>query len=46
MLEKAGVEGRYQVSLGVIMSLVSYLTGGMMLITPYLFYQDPYICTN
>ena len=26
------------------MCVSSYLTGGLVLITPYLFYQDPYIC--
>lgn len=46
LLEKAGLEGRYQITLGVVMSLISYLTGGMMLITPYLFYQDPYVCPS
>lgn len=46
MLEKAGIQGRYQITLGIVMSLISYLTGGMMLITPYLFYQDPYVCPS
>ena len=28
------------------MCTIGYLTGGLMLITPYLFYQDPYYCSN
>ena len=44
LIEKAGLSGRYQNILVLVMCFISYLTGGMMLITPYLFYQDPYDC--
>lgn len=36
--------GRYQIVAVVFMCLLGYLTGGLMLMTPYLFYQDPYQC--
>ena len=41
LLEKAGVEGRYQKSLVIIMSVIGYLCGGLMLITPYLVQAAP-----
>ena len=44
LLERAGIEGKYQTTLVVIMSFIGYLCGGLMLITSYLFYQDGYVC--
>lgn len=46
MLEKAGTAGRYQQITTLIWCIVGYLCGGLMLIIPYLFYQDPYDCTG
>ena len=45
-MEKVGLEGSYQTILVVLLSIISYLAGGLTLIAPYLFYQDPYICPN
>ena len=42
--EKVGSMGKYQKLTVALWCLVGYLTGGLMLITPYLFYQDPYVC--
>ena len=44
LMEKVGLEGSYQTILVVLLSVISYLAGGLMLIAPYLFYQDPYTC--
>ena len=44
ILQKVGSYGKYQILTTVIWSTVGYLSGGFMLITPYLFYQDPYVC--
>lgn len=46
MLEKAGTFGRYQKITTLIWCIVGYLCGGLMLIIPYLFYQDPYDCSQ
>lgn len=46
LMEKVGSEGKYQYLTVVIMCIISYLTGGLMLILPYLFYQDPYVCPS
>jgi MFS transporter, putative metabolite:H+ symporter len=46
MLEKAGTAGRYQQVITLLWCLVGYLCGGLMLIIPYLFYQDPYDCSG
>ena len=45
-MEKAGLEGKYQNILVVVLSIISYLCGGLVLITPYLFYQDDYQCPS
>ena len=36
--------GRYQVVTVIIWCTIGYLTGGLMLSPPYLFYEDPYVC--
>ena len=36
--------GNYQKATVALWCIVAYLCGGLMLITPYLFYQDPYDC--
>lgn len=46
LLEKAGIMGKYQIITIIIMCMIGFLTGGLILITPYLFYQDPYECPN
>lgn len=28
----------------IVLCILGYLVGGIMLITPYIFYQDPYKC--
>ena len=44
LMERVGLEGSYQTTLIVLLSMISYLTGGLALMAPYLFYQDPYTC--
>jgi VIT1/CCC1 family predicted Fe2+/Mn2+ transporter len=44
--ERAGSMGNYQKGTVALWCLVGYLTGGLMLITPYLFFQDPYNCPD
>lgn len=46
LLERAGTMGNYQIFAVIMMCLIGYITGGVMLITPYIFYQDPYHCPN
>lgn len=41
-----GTMGKYQIIAVTIMCVLGYLTGGLMLITPYIFYQDPYQCPD
>lgn len=44
MLERAGTFGNYQKLTTLVYCIVGYLCGGLMLIIPFLFYQDPYEC--
>ena len=44
MLEKAGTAGRYQKITTLIYCVIGYMCGGLMLIIPFLFYEDPYDC--
>lgn len=44
MLERAGTFGNYQKLTTLIYCIIGYLCGGLMLIIPFLFYQDPYEC--
>lgn len=44
LLEKVGVFGRYQVLTIVLWCFVMYLNGGLMFMTPFLFYEEPYAC--
>ena len=46
LLEKAGAFGRYQKAITFIWCIVGYLCGGLMLIIPFLYYQDPYVCNE
>jgi OCT family organic cation transporter-like MFS transporter 4/5 len=46
MLEKAGTFGNYQKVATLIYCFVGYLCGGLMLIIPFLFYEDPYTCSG
>lgn len=44
LLEKVGVFGRYQVLTIVLWCFIMYLNGGLMFMTPFLFYEEPYVC--
>lgn len=44
LMEKVGSMGRYQQMTIVFWSVVSYLCGGLLLVAPFLFYQDSYEC--
>lgn len=44
LIEQAGSNGPYQKVMLIIMCILGYLTGGLMLIAPYLFFQDAYKC--
>lgn len=44
LMEKAGTSGRYQIITTFLWSLTAYLCGGLLFITPFLFYQEPYQC--
>lgn len=44
MLERAGTFGNYQKLTTLVYCIIGYLCGGLMLIIPFLFYQDPYEC--
>jgi hypothetical protein len=44
LLEKVGVFGRYQIMTIILWCLVMYLNGGLMFMTPFLFYEEPYVC--
>jgi hypothetical protein len=46
MLERAGTFGKYQKITTILWCAVGYLCGGLMLIIPYLFYEDPYVCKD
>jgi len=43
-MEKVGTMGRYQVVTFLIWCLMVYMAGGLTLMVPFLFYQDPYTC--
>jgi hypothetical protein len=45
-IDKVGSMGCYQRMLVVVLSIVQYLCGGLFLVAPFLFYQDPYQCTS
>ena len=36
--------GPYQVRMIFFLTIINYLAGGLFIISPYLFYQDPYEC--
>lgn len=46
LLEKAGAFGQYQKAITFIWCIVGYLCGGLLLIIPFLYYQDPYVCPD
>lgn len=46
LIEKVGAMGRYQVITFALWAALSILTGGLMLMTPFLFFQDPYDCQD
>jgi len=45
-LERVGGMGCYQRMLVIILSLVQFLCGGIFLLAPYIFYQEPYHCSQ
>ena len=45
LLERAGGMGKYQYVVIIVISIINYLGGGLILIPPYLFFQDPYSCS-
>jgi len=38
--------GRYQLTLFLTLSIISLLSGGVILMTPFLFYEDKYDCSK
>ena len=46
LIEKVGAMGLYQKSLFVTLSMVSFYMGAVILITPFLFYEDQYDCSS
>jgi len=45
-MQKVGNKGKYQFSLFITLSAVSLITGAVILVTPFLFYQDTYQCDS
>ena len=46
LIEKVGSFGTYQKVSTLLWCVIGYICGGLMLITPFLFYQDPYVCPD
>ena len=44
LIQKVGSMGRYQMCHMLLWSIMGYVAGGIVLMTPFLFYQDPYQC--
>lgn len=44
LIEKVGAFGRYQKITIAVWCLIMYLNGGLMFMTPFLFFEDPYDC--
>jgi VIT1/CCC1 family predicted Fe2+/Mn2+ transporter len=45
-MKRVGSAGNYQFRMVAIFAVINYLAGGLMLIIPFLFYQDPYSCPS
>jgi MFS family permease len=45
-MERVGAFGNYQVGMLMILLVINYLSGGLILISPYIFHQDSYSCPN
>jgi hypothetical protein len=43
-MERVGSFGRYQKISLVVWCILGYIEGGLNLIIPYLFFEDPYQC--
>lgn len=43
-IERVGSMGKYQIYTQVVWCAMSYMAGGLLFITPFLFFQDPYQC--
>lgn len=46
LVEKVGVMGKYQISLFITICMLSLMVGANHLITPFLFFQDHYVCDS
>ena len=46
LMIKVGTMGKYQLICFTIWCLSSIIGGGVIFITPYIFYQDPYQCKD
>jgi hypothetical protein len=44
LITKVGSNGRYQLALFFTLTAISLLCGSVILITPFLFYEDKYNC--
>lgn len=43
-MERVGSFGKYQVVTQIVWCTVTYMAGGLTLISPFLMFQDPYDC--
>lgn len=41
-----GSMGKYQVYAEVVWCVMIYMSGGLLFVTPFLFFQDPYQCSG
>lgn len=46
LMERVGSFGKYQVSIFVIWCILGVIFGGIMFVTPFVYYQDPYDCLS
>lgn len=45
-MEKVGCFGKYQIITQVVWCTITYMAGGLTLISPFLMFQDPYDCRD
>jgi len=45
-MNRVGAMGRYQIINLVLLSVMSYMGGGLMFMPSFIFYQDPYYCND
>ena len=46
LIEKVGSMGRYQKIQTVLWCVMGYICGGLILMIPFLLFQDPYSCPD